>query len=45
MGPVVGRLRREGVEAVRKVLAVSSVKVRNTKLDLTQTYTNEFVQP
>lgn len=40
-----GRMTREGAEAVRRVLAVSSEKVRNAKIDLSQTYTNEFVSP
>lgn len=38
-----GLMSREGAEAVRKVLAVSSEKVRNARIDLSKTYTNEFV--
>jgi NitT/TauT family transport system substrate-binding protein len=38
-----GTVSPASAEAVRKVLAVSSEKVRNTPIDLAQTYTNEFV--
>jgi NitT/TauT family transport system substrate-binding protein len=38
-----GRVSPVSAEAVRKVLAVSSEKVRNASIDLAQTYTNEFV--
>jgi NitT/TauT family transport system substrate-binding protein len=38
-----GMMTREGAEAVRKVLAVSSEKVRTAKIDLAATYTNEFL--
>jgi hypothetical protein len=33
----------DGAEAVRKLLAESTDKVRNAKIDLSKTYTNEFV--
>ena len=38
-----GIMTSEGAEAVRKVLAVSSEKVRNAKIDLASTYTNDFL--
>jgi NitT/TauT family transport system substrate-binding protein len=38
-----GRIRPESAEAVRKVLAGSIVKVRDAKIDLSRTYTNEFL--
>lgn len=38
-----GTISSEGAEAVRRVLAVSSEKIRNSKFDLAATYTNEFV--
>jgi NitT/TauT family transport system substrate-binding protein len=38
-----GRMTPEGAEAVRTVLAVSSEKVRTAKIDLSATYTNEFL--
>jgi NitT/TauT family transport system substrate-binding protein len=39
-----GLLPAEGAEAVRRVLAVSNEKVRNSRIDLRETFTNEFVQ-
>jgi len=38
-----GRMSEDGPEAVRKVLAVSLPKVREARIDLRATYTNEFV--
>jgi NitT/TauT family transport system substrate-binding protein len=38
-----GRMPAEGAEAVRKLLATSMDKVRNTTIDLSKTYTNEFI--
>jgi NitT/TauT family transport system substrate-binding protein len=38
-----GIMTPEGAEAVRKVLAVSSEKVRTAKIDLAATYTNKFL--
>jgi NitT/TauT family transport system substrate-binding protein len=38
------RMRHEAAAAVHKVLSTSIEKVRNTKIDLSRTYTNEFVQ-
>jgi NitT/TauT family transport system substrate-binding protein len=38
-----GKLTPEAAEAVRKVLSVSLETVRNATLDLSRTYTNEFV--
>jgi len=38
-----GNIRRESAEAVRKVLAGSLDKVRDTRIDLEKTYTNQFV--
>ena len=38
-----GVMRPEPAEAVRKVLALSLEKVRAARIDLAQTYTNEFV--
>lgn len=38
-----GTISPAGAEAVRKVLAVSSEKVRHASIDLAQIYTNEFV--
>jgi len=38
-----GAMAPEGVETVRRLLAVSSAKVRAASLDLSTTYTNEFV--
>ena len=40
-----GTISRAGAEAVRKALAISSDKVRTASIDLSQTYTNEFVGP
>ena len=40
-----GRISPASAEAVQKVLAVSSEKVRTASIDLAQTYTNEFVNP
>ena len=39
-----GRIRPESAEAVRNVLAGSLEKVRGANLDLSKTYTNEFVR-
>jgi len=39
-----GRIKPESVEAVRRVLAESLERVRDAKIDLSRTYTNEFVQ-
>lgn len=39
-----GRIKPDSAEAVRKVLAGSIEKVRDAKLDLSRTYTNEFLQ-
>ena len=38
-----GQVRPEGAEAVRRVLAISLDKVRTANIDLSKTYTNEFV--
>ena len=38
-----GVMDAHGAEAVRKVLAVSSEKVRNTRIDISKTFTNEFL--
>jgi NitT/TauT family transport system substrate-binding protein len=38
-----GTISPAGAEAVRKVLAVSSERVRHASIDLAQIYTNEFV--
>jgi NitT/TauT family transport system substrate-binding protein len=38
-----GTVSAEGAEIVRKVLALSVEKVRITPIDLSQTYTNEFI--
>ena len=38
-----GVMTPEGAEAVRKVLAISSEKVRRATIDLSATYTNEFL--
>jgi NitT/TauT family transport system substrate-binding protein len=39
-----GRIPAEGAEAVRKLLAESMDKVRDARIDLSKTFTNEFVQ-
>jgi NitT/TauT family transport system substrate-binding protein len=38
-----GRIKPDSAEAVRKVLAGSIERVRDAKIDLTRTYTNEFL--
>ncbi len=38
-----GRIHPESAEAVRKVLAGSLERVRNAQIDLSRTYTNEFL--
>jgi NitT/TauT family transport system substrate-binding protein len=38
-----GEISREGVEAVWKMLSATDPDLRDVKLDLTKTYTNEFV--
>jgi NitT/TauT family transport system substrate-binding protein len=38
-----GRIKPDSAEAVRKVLAGSIDRVRDAKIDLTRTYTNEFL--
>jgi NitT/TauT family transport system substrate-binding protein len=38
-----GRLTPESAAIVKKVLSVSLEKVRSTNIDLSKTYTNEFV--
>jgi NitT/TauT family transport system substrate-binding protein len=38
-----GKITPEGAQAVKRVLDVSSGKVRHASIDLSQTYTNEFV--
>jgi NitT/TauT family transport system substrate-binding protein len=38
-----GVMTADGAEAVRRLLAESTDKVRNAKIDLSKTYTNEFV--
>lgn len=38
-----GRITPEGAQTVKRVLDVSSEKVRAASIDLSQTYTNEFV--
>jgi len=38
-----GRVRPESAEAVRRVLAGSLDRVRNAQIDLSRTYTNEFL--
>jgi NitT/TauT family transport system substrate-binding protein len=38
-----GLMAADGAESVRKLLAESIEKVRNAKIDLSKTYTNEFV--
>ncbi|HML17336.1 MAG TPA: ABC transporter substrate-binding protein [Bryobacteraceae bacterium] len=45
MYSVDGRIRPESAEAVKKVLAGSLENVRGANIDLSKTYTNEFVQP
>ena len=40
-----GRMSPDGAEAVRKLLAGSMDKVRSATIDLSNTYTNEFVPP
>jgi NitT/TauT family transport system substrate-binding protein len=40
-----GRMPPAGAEAVRKVLAVSSEKVRTAPIDVAKVFTNEFVAP
>lgn len=40
-----GRIHAEGANAVRQVLAVSMEKVRTADLDLSKTYTSEFLGP
>jgi NitT/TauT family transport system substrate-binding protein len=39
-----GMMDASGAEAVRRVLAVSSEKVRNASIDMSATFTNEFVR-
>jgi NitT/TauT family transport system substrate-binding protein len=39
-----GVMDARGAEAVRKVLAVSSEKVRNGQIDISKTFTNEFLE-
>jgi NitT/TauT family transport system substrate-binding protein len=39
-----GMMPADGAEAVRKALAFTTDKVRNAQFDISQTYTNEFVQ-
>jgi NitT/TauT family transport system substrate-binding protein len=39
-----GRITPEGAQAVKNVLDVSSEKVRLARIDLSQTYSNEFVR-
>ena len=39
-----GTISAEGAEVVRKVLALSVEKVRTTPIDLSQTYTNDFIR-
>jgi NitT/TauT family transport system substrate-binding protein len=43
MYSVDGRIRPDSAEAVRKVLAGSIDRVREAKVDLTRTYTNQFL--
>jgi NitT/TauT family transport system substrate-binding protein len=38
-----GLMAGDGAESVRKLLAESMEKVRNTKIDMSKTFTNEFV--
>ena len=38
-----GRMTADGAEAVRKIVAASIEKVRNATIDLSKTYTNEFL--
>ena len=38
-----GKFTAEAVEAVQKVMSVSVEAVRNTKIDLGKTYTNELI--
>ena len=40
-----GTVSPSDAEAVRRILSVSSEKVRAASMDLAQTYTNEFVAP
>jgi len=40
-----GRIDAESANAVRRVLEVSIEKVRKANIDLSQTYTNEFLEP
>jgi len=40
-----GKITPEGAQIVKNVLEVSSEKVRLASLDLSKTYTNEFVEP
>ena len=39
-----GVMEEQGAEAVLEVLSLSLEEVRNTDIDLTKTYTNEFVE-
>jgi NitT/TauT family transport system substrate-binding protein len=43
MYSVDGRIRPESAEAVRKVLAGSLDRVRDAKIDLSRTFTNQFL--
>jgi NitT/TauT family transport system substrate-binding protein len=45
MFSVDGRMSAEGAAAVRQVLDMSMPKVHDAAIDLSKTYTNEFVQP
>ena len=38
-----GRMSAEGAEAVHQLLAASMDKVRDAKIDLSKTFTNEFI--
>ncbi|MFL6414505.1 MAG: hypothetical protein ACJ74Y_02405, partial [Bryobacteraceae bacterium] len=38
-----GRVTPEEAEAIKNVLAISDEKVRRAQIDLSQTYTNEFL--
>jgi len=39
-----GRIHEESAEAVQRVLSQSLEKVRSAHIDLSRTYTNEFLQ-
>jgi hypothetical protein len=44
MMSVDGKIKKESAEAVRRVLSSSIEKIRDSKFDITSTYTNQFVE-